>query len=179
MPYGPFSCLKPGARKIKRPIKNLLQDPNGFLPVDEVDMSHNHETPVDICPATKEEVEFLDKKLGEFNWSQVSVTHKRTPKNYIIKDKGAIVAGINALIYHYVLYVDVLFVDEKYRRQRLGSTLLKKVEDEAKAMGAALAHLDTFDFQALDFYLKHGYETFGILEDCPKGHKRYYLKKKL
>ena len=29
------------------------------------------------------------------------------------------------------------------------------------------------------FYLKHGYEIFGILEDCPKGHKRYYLKKSL
>lgn len=32
--------------------------------------------------------------------------------------------------------------------------------------------------QAKDFYMKHGYELFGTLEDCPEGHCRYYLKKK-
>lgn len=30
-----------------------------------------------------------------------------------------------------------------------------------------------------DFYIKFGYELFGTLEDCPKGHFRYYLKKTL
>ena len=40
-------------------------------------------------------------------------------------------------------------------------------EEEAKAMGATLVHLDTFDWQAKDFYLKHGYEIFGVLDDCP------------
>ena len=46
-------------------------------------------------------------------------------------------------------------------------------------MGAYLSHLDTFDFQAKDFYLKHGYEIFGTLENCPPNHNRYYLKKAL
>ena len=46
-------------------------------------------------------------------------------------------------------------------------------------MKIRLIHLDTFDFQAKDFYLKHGYEVFGVLDDCPKGHKRYYMKKVL
>lgn len=40
-----------------------------------------------------------------------------------------------------------------------------------------LIHLDTFDFQAKDFYMKHEYEIFGILDDCPIEHKRYYMKK--
>lgn len=44
-------------------------------------------------------------------------------------------------------------------------------------MGAKLAHTDTFDFLTIDFYLKHGYEIFGTLDNCPEGHKRYYLKK--
>ena len=39
--------------------------------------------------------------------------------------------------------------------------------------------LKTFDFQAKEFYLKHGYEVFGVLEDCPADHQRYYLKKKI
>jgi hypothetical protein len=61
----------------------------------------------------------------------------------------------------------------------LGTILLNKVEEKAKQLGATLSHLDTFDFQAKDFYLKHGYEVFGVLDDCPKDHKRYYMKKVL
>jgi hypothetical protein len=52
-------------------------------------------------------------------------------------------------------------------------------QDEAEFVDNSLAHLDTFDFQAKDFYLKYGYEIFGILDDCLKGLKRYYLKKAL
>ena len=40
-------------------------------------------------------------------------------------------------------------------------------------------HLDTFDFQARDFYEKNGFQIFGAIEDYPVGHKRYYLVKKL
>ena len=90
------------------------------------------------------------------------------------------IAGINSLMYCWgMLYVDVLVVEENHRGGQLGSLLLSKVEAEAKAIGASLSHLDTFDFQAKDFYLKQGYEIFGVLEDCPPGHKRYYMKKVL
>lgn len=136
----------------------------------------------EITPATPEEVTFVDDKLGEFNRSQVPATHEPSLvlKNYTIKDQGTIIAGINACVYHWgILYVEILFVDAQYRGQGLGSTLLQKVEHEAKEMGATLVHLDTFDFQAKDFYLKYGYEIFGVLENCPPGHKRYYLKKDL
>lgn len=71
----------------------------------------------------------------------------------------------------------VLFVDEKHRKQGLGHILLEAMEEEAKSLDIKLIHLDTFDFQAKDFYLKHGYEVFGVLDDCPQGHKRYYMKK--
>ena len=129
-----------------------------------------------ITSATQAEAELVDQKIVEFNRSQVPFTQEQTPvsKNYVIKDKEAIIAGITSLVYHWgILYVDVLFVDENHRHKGLGSTLLQNVEQEAKEMGATLAHLDTFDFQALDFYLKHGYEIFGVLEDCPKDHKRW------
>ena len=38
---------------------------------------------------------------------------------------------------------------------------------------------DTYEFQTKDFCLKHRYEIFGILDDCPEGHKRYYMRKSL
>ncbi len=116
----------------------------------------------EIITATEEEAKLIDDNIVAFNKSKVSPAQAETiiTKNYVIKDNSKVIAGINAIIYHQALYVDVLFVDEEYRGQDLGSELLNKVENEAKAIGATLAHLDTFDFQAKDFYIKHGYEVF-------------------
>ena len=136
----------------------------------------------DINPASNEEIELIDFRLADFNDSQVPFTQKQNPvlKNYVIKDNGKLIAGIKADVYHWgILYIEVLYVDEQYRGKGLGTALLARVESEAKLMGATLVHLDTYDFQAKDFYLKHGYEIFGAPEDCPEGHNRYYLKKNL
>lgn len=136
----------------------------------------------DFGISTKDEQEFVDNKLGDFNIEQVPETQEKhlVPLNFCFKKDGVVIAGINAEMYFWhIVYVSILFVDKAYRHHNLGSYLLKKVESEAKAMGAKLVHLDTFDFQAKDFYLKHGYEIFGVLDDCPEGRKRYYLKKVL
>ncbi|HEY3138703.1 MAG TPA: GNAT family N-acetyltransferase, partial [Blastocatellia bacterium] len=37
---------------------------------------------------------------------------------------------------------------------------------------------DTYDFQALGFYQKRGYEVFGLLEGFPTGYRRYFLQKR-
>ncbi len=73
----------------------------------------------------------------------------------------------------------MLWVDEAHRGKGYGSILLEEVEKIAKEKECTLIHLDTFDFQAKDFYLKHGYELFGVLDDCPPGHKRFFMKKKI
>lgn len=127
-------------------------------------------------------VELIDNYIDEYNTSKEPFIQKETIKlNFHIKNEnGEIIAGINAEMYGWnILYIGVLFIAKDNRLQGLGSRLLNHVENEAKALGATLAHLDTFDFQAKDFYLKHGYEIFGELNDCPKNHKRYYLSKKL
>ena len=102
-------------------------------------------------------------------------------KNCLIKNKtGDIVAGIRGCFYlEECLFISMLFIDEDNRKQGLGSILLQTIEEQARSRKISLIHLDTFDFQAKDFYMKHGYEVFGVLDDCPKGHKRYYMKKAL
>ena len=136
-------------------------------------------------------IQECDDKLGEevidklvyYNLSKVPLKQNKEfiSINKIIKnEKGEIIAGILSRMYCWnCLFVDTLFVDEIYRGQGLGEKLLKEVEKVAIKQGCELIHLDTFDFQAKDFYLKYGYEIFGVLEDCPQGHCRYYLKKKV
>lgn len=122
-------------------------------------------------------------KLVEYNLSRVPKTQETDFVNIykkIVNDEGEIIAGCLAKMYCWnVIYVDILWIDEAYRKQGLGSKLLKEIERIAVEENCTLIHLDTFDFQAKDFYIKHGYEVFGVLEDCPKEHCRYYLKKKL
>lgn len=99
----------------------------------------------------------------------------------MIKDEnGNEIAGILAgMGYWNGLEIKILWVDETYRNEGLGSKLLKYTETMAKAKGATISMLDTFDFQAEAFYIKNGYEVVGEIKNFPNGHKRIYLSKKL
>lgn len=90
-----------------------------------------------------------------------------------------IVAGVIGQTYWGWLHVDLLWVKEELRGRGHGHRLLTLAENEARARGVTNAYLDTFSFQALDFYQQHGYQIFGKLPDFPAGHQRYFLAKQL
>lgn len=129
------------------------------------------------------DVEYICDRLVEYNLSQVPKTQQIDFVNIdkkIVDEENNIVAGCLAKMYCWnVIYIDILWVNERYRKHGFGTKLLKEIEKIALEENCSLIHLDTFDFQAKDFYTKHGYEVFGVLEECPEGHCRYYLKKKL
>ena len=129
------------------------------------------------------DADYIIDKLVEYNLSQVPAEQEvlfDTLDKKITDDNGNTIAGCVARMYCWnVAYIDSLWVDIKYRGNGLGARLLAEIEKTAKAKGCYLIHLDTFDFQAKEFYEKQGYELFGVLEDCPKGHCRYYFTKKL
>ena len=136
-----------------------------------------------IVPITDGDDEFIEDKLVEYNLSMEPATQGKLFESIsrkIVDEEGNIIAGCLAIMYCWnVVAIDIIWVDEQYRGQGLGSMLLGEVEHEAMEKGCHLVHLDTFDFQAKGFYEKNGYSVFGTLEDCPKGHIRYYLKKAL
>jgi GNAT superfamily N-acetyltransferase len=71
-----------------------------------------------------------------------------------------------------------LFLPEDLRGAGLGSSLLTRLEAEARARGCIGVWLNTLSFQARPFYEKHGYALFGSIEDHPPGHARYFLSKR-
>ncbi|MBR0231614.1 MAG: GNAT family N-acetyltransferase [Clostridia bacterium] len=98
----------------------------------------------------------------------------------IADENGNVIAGCTAYVSGWgCLYVDDLWVDEKYRRRELGSNLLRAVEDIAADRGCYLSFLETGDFQAGPFYLKHGYTVFGTVKYHPAGHEDYAMYKRL
>ena len=93
--------------------------------------------------------------------------------------EGNIVGGLIGKTYWNWFYIDLLFVKEELRGRGYGHRLLEMAEVEARQRGATDVFLDTFSFQAPEFYARHGYRVFGELKDFPPGHTRVYFTKRL
>ena len=95
-------------------------------------------------------------------------------------DAGIVQAGLRRITEFDWLFVDWLWVAEPFRRQGVGSRLLTGAEAIARERRCSSCYLDTFSFQAPEFYKRHGYQEFGRLEgDFPPGHVRIWLRKAL
>ncbi len=129
------------------------------------------------------EAEHIGNMLLQFNIESKPLTQEKPFINInrcIKDDNGEIIGGILACSALWnVLSIDTLWVKKECRNNGIAKQLLSVVENEARNIGCHLAYLSTYDFQAKDFYLKNGYEIFGVLEDCPKDHRLYHLSKKL
>ncbi|KHS58708.1 MAG: GNAT family N-acetyltransferase [Terrisporobacter othiniensis] len=136
-----------------------------------------------IKNGNQEDSDYIIEKLVEYNLSKVPQTQEVAYVwlNKIVEnDDKEVVGGILAKMYCWnVIYIDALWINENYRGFGLGEKLLFEIENIAKKEKCYLIHLDTFDFQAKNFYIKNGYELFGVLDNCPKDHKRFFLKKYL
>lgn len=90
-----------------------------------------------------------------------------------------VLGGLSGLINWNWAFVQNFWVAEALRHRHLGSQLLREFESYARAQGCAWIHLDTFSFQAPDFYETRGYQRFASLDDYPEGCARYFYKKAL
>ncbi|WP_242602579.1 GNAT family N-acetyltransferase [Legionella moravica] len=98
---------------------------------------------------------------------------------YAKNENNEIVAGATVYSFPTSVYVDVLWVDERHRGAGLGSMLLKQVEIEAVKNNIYESTLDTFSFQAEQFYIKQGYKPIGTIKNYLNGHDRIFLRKHL
>ncbi len=90
-----------------------------------------------------------------------------------------LVGGLIAQTYWEWLVIDVMALEERVRRQGLGTQMLLQAEDEAKSRGCSRSHTSTYLHQGLGFYQHHGYQIVGELADYPDGYTLYWLRKEL
>jgi GNAT superfamily N-acetyltransferase len=115
--------------------------------------------------------------LNDFNKKQAG-DDKPQRLCFVIQSAGEEIAGgVIGVVYWDWLYIDLMWVKEDLRGKGYGHRLLAQIEEAARNRGAKHVHLDTFSFQAPDFYRKHGYREFGRLDDFPAGHTRYFFVK--
>jgi N-acetylglutamate synthase-like GNAT family acetyltransferase len=122
-------------------------------------------------------VEKILANLVAYNHSQVQRDFK--PFILALKQNGKLLGGAECASTWDWMVVKLLWVDQACRKKGHGTKIIELIEKEAIRRKCVGVHLDTYSFQAKDFYLKLGYKVFGLIENHPKGHSRYYLNKVL
>ncbi|BAY94003.1 MULTISPECIES: GNAT family N-acetyltransferase [unclassified Tolypothrix] len=129
---------------------------------------------------TPEDIRTVINKLVEYNSDRLIEKDVYQPLAVLIRDKeNEIFGGLVGKTQWGWLFISYLWVAETLRGQGYGKQLILKAEEVAKQRGCNYAYLDTFSFQSLGFYEHLSYQKFGILENFPPGHKRYFLKKEI
>jgi GNAT superfamily N-acetyltransferase len=115
--------------------------------------------------------------LRAFNEAFIGPPDERPLAVFVRDDAGRVVGGLLGHTKWRWCYVSKLWLPDALRGRGLGSELLAAAESEAWARGCLGVYLDTFEYQALPFYQRHGYELFGTLEGYPPGYRQYHVRK--
>jgi GNAT superfamily N-acetyltransferase len=99
---------------------------------------------------------------------------------WALDEADALAGGLVGHTWTSWLHVTYLWVDDRHRGSGLGSRLLETAERIAREeRGCGAARLETWDFQAPEFYKKQGYEVVCVIPDYPPGITEYTLTKRL
>jgi GNAT superfamily N-acetyltransferase len=134
---------------------------------------------VELAPADEEIRNAIWAGLRVYNETHAGPPGTRPFAVFVRNEAGCAVGGLHGDLRWGWLHVDNFWLPEALRGQGLGSALLRAAEALALEHGCTGSYLDTFEFQALPFYERHGYTVFGALDGFPPGFKRYFLQKRL
>ncbi|MES2215555.1 MAG: GNAT family N-acetyltransferase [Pseudomonadota bacterium] len=98
-------------------------------------------------------IAFDEHAMGEPRDKEFSV--------FLKNDSGEIFGGVQAHFDSQSVYIEVLWVEERLRKQGYGKKLLDAAEQEALKKGCIFSMADTLPFGTEAFYLKNGYERIG------------------
>ncbi|MFH1357628.1 MAG: GNAT family N-acetyltransferase [bacterium] len=98
---------------------------------------------------------------------------------FLKNKQGQLEAGLVGHTFWNWLYIKLLWVHDNKRKEGIGRKLVSEAERIAKERGCLYAWVDTFSFQAPEFYERLGYEVFGQLDDFPGVNKRVFYRKKI
>ena len=117
--------------------------------------------------------------LKNFNLAFIGRDQPKRLAIIVRNEEERIVAGLLSETKWDWMYIGWLWVSDGYRTNGIGTQLMQRAEREATLLGCHSTHLTTLDFQAKGFYEKLGYEVFAALEDYPRGHTRFMMKKRI
>ncbi len=126
-----------------------------------------------------EKTQELGNLVRAYNKSKREPSKSEPLNIYVEDEQGNLIAGMVAETFGNWLEIEYLYVGENLRGQGLGSEILNRAEKEARERNCKYSFVDTSNFQAPDFYKKHGYKEVFALKEYPYTGQRYYYTKEL
>lgn len=130
-------------------------------------------------------IDHLKHKIRAFN-NEYSPYHKASREPGYVqpilitkKENGKLIGGLSARYYWDMIYLDEFYIDATYRKSGLGSDMLKTLIGIGQDKMAKYICLETFSFQARQFYEKFGFEVIGEIKDYPPGESMFTMRKNL
>jgi ribosomal protein S18 acetylase RimI-like enzyme len=119
---------------------------------------------------SQDDLRFLTDQVDQHNITITGYHDFQMLACFIRNAQQDIVAGISGYTWGGCCQIEFLWVHPDLRQRGYGSQLLRAAEEEAARRRCHLVTLDTFSFQAPDFYQKRGYHLIGFYEDYPQNH---------
>jgi len=86
--------------------------------------------------------------------------------------ENRLIGGLIGKVFWNWLYADLVWMEEEFRGQGIGTTVMKSAEERAVSMNLTGIYLWTATWQAPTFYRKLGYTQFVEFKNFPPGHNR-------
>ncbi len=128
---------------------------------------------------TEEQRTAILAPLRAYNVAKAGPSAMETIALLVRDEHDAILGGLWGHTFYRWMFIDLLAVPEQGRGQGIGSKLMQMAEATARDKECVGIWLDTFDFQAPEFYQKMGFSQCGEIADYPLGHKRHFFQKRL
>tara|TARA_R110000868_G_scaffold408330_1_gene691343 strand:+ start:1112 stop:1537 length:426 start_codon:yes stop_codon:yes gene_type:complete len=117
----------------------------------------------------------IREEINNFNDSIIN--DKPHCFNIYVKDNKDLIGGAIVFKYKDAFYVDVIWISEKFRHKGIGSKIMGMIEDEANTNKISKFFVDTYGFQAQEFYQKYGFKIISTVPDYLLGHDRIFMRK--
>lgn len=101
------------------------------------------------------------------------------PIAYLVRDNGAVVAGVSGRTEFSRLFISYLWVSDDYRGQGIASRLLRELESAATARGCKDAVIETLLDDVAALYQRRGYSALAVIPNYVGQFSRYILRKSL
>jgi ribosomal protein S18 acetylase RimI-like enzyme len=128
---------------------------------------------------TNEEIEHISESLFQYNCKASGINDFRPFATYLKNENNEILGGVIGWTRWSWAHIENLWISENYRKLGYGKKLLDEAERIARERKCKMIDLDTFNFQAPEFYKKYGYEELFVLNGIDLGVTKHFFQKKL
>ena len=126
-----------------------------------------------------EETAYLEGSINNFNINLTGIPFNGEIAVLAYDEQNQIIGGANGFQWGDSFTVEFLWLEDHWRGQDIGTQVMQAIERQAAQGGCTQVYLDTYNFQAINFYQKLGYEVVGKIENFPTPYTHYFLKKDL